>query len=71
MPLAFGDQDLTELISNNAVAALLIVAISVAQAMDLDARPLVVAVIKLLVLAFNPLVIKLILIFMELVGTNL
>ena len=36
---------LTELISNNAVAALLTpVAISVAQAMDLDARPLVVAV---------------------------
>ena len=36
---------LTELISNNAVAALLTpVAISVAQAMDLDPRPLVVAV---------------------------
>ena len=36
---------LTELISNNAVAALLTpVAISVAQAMDLDERPLVVAV---------------------------
>lgn len=36
---------LTELISNNAVAALLTpVAISVAHAMDLDARPLVVAV---------------------------
>jgi len=36
---------LTELISNNAVAALLTpVAISVAQAMDLDSRPLVVAV---------------------------